>query len=521
MDDADTRQNTRGDSRQNTRQDSRHDTTITLILGRGRTRPGLHVETVEGREAISRPYSFEATFRARDAIDPRDVIGESVRLSVRTEAGEMPVCGVAVAFRAEDPLGDQGHVYAIEIAPRLAMLDLTRQNQVYGSGQTVSVKDLIAREMQAGLADHHGHGAIPHELHLHATYRERDFLVQYEETDLAFLSRWCEASGIFYFFRQDGEDETVVFGDSNVAFAQVDALPYRHGHEALVTARPAVTAFGFTARPTAAAVILRDYNPAKPALPLRSRAEVAGGTAGTVIAYGQHFLEPEEGDHLARVRAEEIACRGQVFRGRSNVPWLRPGVFFNLTGHPSLDDHYLVTAVTHAVATPAPVGFGGPAVPEGRPYGNAFEAIPLAVPFRPERRTPRPVAAGLFTAFIDGEADGTRAEIDAEGRYKVRLRYDEGSPSSGKASEFIRKAEPYAGPSDTGMHFPLLKGTEVLLACVNGDIDRPVIVGAVPNPHTPNVVGQRNHTMNRFRSPSGTLFEMNDGLGPPPRRDGR
>lgn len=489
-----------------------HDTTISLRFGDSRGQVGFHVEAVEGREAISEPYTFRVVFRSGDAIAPHDVIGERVRLSIETEAGAMPLSGVVVEFSAEDALGDQGHVYAITIAPRLKMLDLTRQNQVFGSAQTISVKDLIAQEMQAGLAAHHGHIAIPHELQLYAEYRERDFIVQFEETDLAFLSRWCEGNGIFYFFKQDAEDETVVFGDSNVAFVEAGRLPYRHGHDGIVTARPAITSFGFSARPITETVILRDYNPSKPALALRSRAGVAGGTSGTVIEYGQHFLEPEEGDRLARVRAEEIACRAQVFRGRSNVPWLRPGVFFSLSGHPSLDDHYLVTSVTHAIATPAPVGFGSQDSVQGRPYGNVFEAIPLAVPFRPERRTPRPVAAGVFNAFIDGEADGTRAEIDAEGRYKVRVRYDEGSHSDGKASEFIRKAEPYAGPSDTGMHFPLLKGTEVLLACVNGDIDRPVIIGAVPNPLTPNVVGQRNHTFNRFRSPSGTIFEMNDGL---------
>ncbi len=122
------------------------------------------------------------------------------------------------------------------------------------------------------------------------------------------------------------------------------------------------------------------------------------------------------------------------------------------------------------------------------------------------------VAAGLFTAFIDGEQDGTRAEIDDQGRYKVRVRYDEGPHDPNKASQYIRKAEPYAGPSDTGMHFPLLKGTEVLLCCLNGDVDRPVIIAAAANPLTPNVTSERNHTFNRFRSPAGTMFEMNDGL---------
>lgn len=490
---------------------AKHDTTITLALAGGQIRRGLHVERVEGREALSEPYAIRVTFRAREAIEAGAVIGERADLHLATEAGALPLSGLAVEFGGEDPLGDQGHVYTVVIAPRLAVLDLTRQNQVYGAAQTVTVKDLIALEMQAGLAAHHGHGAIPHELRLHGRYREREFVVQYEETDLAFLSRWCEASGIFYFFRQDAEGDTVVFGDSNVAFAEYGSLPYRHGHEAIVTARPAITAFGFTARPVSGAVVLRDYNPSKPAVTLRSEARVAGGTVGTVIEYGPHILEPEEGDALAKIRAEEIACRARVFHGRSNVPGLRPGLFFKLTGHPSLDDHYLVTAVTHTVATPAPVGFGAAEGPAGQPYGNVFEAIPLSVPFRPRRRTPWPVAGGVFTAFIDGEADGTRAEIDSHGRYKVRLRYDEGSPAAGRASEYIRKAEPYAGPSDTGMHFPLLKGTEVLLSCVNGDIDRPIIIGAVPNPLTPNVVGRGNHTFNRFRSPSGTLFEMNDG----------
>lgn len=488
-----------------------HDTTIALSLASGGIRDGLHVERVTGREAISEPYAYRVAFRSDKAISPEDVIGERAKLTLNTEAGELAVHGVVVEFAAEDPLGDQGHLYAAVIAPRLRMLELSRQNQVYGSTSKVSVKDIIQKELEGSLAANHGHITIDHELNLAASYREREFIVQYNETDLAFLSRWCEGNGIFYFFKQGDDGETAVFGDSNVAFIEAKSLPYRHGHDAITTSQAAVTSFGFVARSVTKSVVLREYNPEKPALLLRARAEVEGGKTGTVIEYGQHFLEPDEGDQLAKVRAEEIACRAKIFRGVSNAPQLRPGMFFSLSGHPSLDDRYLVISVEHEVSTPAPVGYGTGEAVAGAPYGNRFEAIPLSVPFRPERRTSRPLAAGLFNAFVDGEADGTRAEVDMQGRYKVRLRYDEGDSAEGKASEFLRKAEPYAGPSDTGMHFPLLKGTEVVLSCVNGDIDRPIIVGAVPNPLTPNVVSKRNRTLNRFRSPSGTLFEMNDG----------
>lgn len=489
-----------------------YDTSITLSLAGGRIQRGLHVERVEGREAISEPYTVRVIFRSNEAIAPRDVIGERVKLSVETEGGTLPVNGVVIEFSAEDPLAAQGYLYAITMAPRLKMLDLTRQNQIYGTQQKMSVKDLIAQEMQARLAAHHGHNAILHEINLNETYPERDHIVQFEETDLAFLSRWCEANGIFYFFKQASDDETITFGDRNVAFIDAGTLPYRNGHSPIVTAEAAITSFGFAARPVTDTVILRDYNPVKPSLPLRSTAKVEGGTLGTVIEYGPHVLKPEEGDRLARVRAEAIACRATIFRGRSNATCLRPGYFFKLTGHPSLDDSYLVISVAHVVGTPAPAGFGSSSDTAGEPYGNTFEAIPLSVPFRPERRTPRPVAAGLFTAFIDGEQDGSRAEIDDQGRYKVRIRYDEGPHAPNKASQYIRKAEPYAGPSDTGMHFPLLKGTEVLLCCLNGDVDRPVIIAAAANPLTPNVTSERNHTFNRVRSPAGTMFEMNDGL---------
>lgn len=489
------------------------DLTIELTLANGAISTGLQVERLQGREAISEPYLHRISFRADAEIASTDVVGEGARVILRNEAGTLVVHGVVVELVAEDPLGDQGHVYAVSIAPRLKLLDLNRQNQVYGSNSKVSVRDLIEGELNGTLAANRGHMTIAHELHLSASYRQREFIVQYNETDLAFLSRWCESNGIFYFFKQGDSAETVVFGDSNVAFvaAALPQLPYRNGHSLLVSRHAAVTSFGFRARPVSKSVVLREYNPEKPALLLRSTAAVEPGKSGTVVEYGQYFIEPDEGDHLAKVRAEEIGCRAKIFRGISNAPQLRPGVFFDLQDHPTLDERYLVIAVEHEVSTPAPTGFGEAVDNGGKPYSNRFEAIPLSVAFRPERKTPRPMAAGLFNAFVDGETDGTRAEVDGHGRYKVRLRYDEGDSADGKASEFVRKAEPYAGPADTGMHFPLLKGTEVVLSCVNGDIDRPIIVGAVPNPLTPNVVGNRNQTINRFRSPSGTMFEMNDG----------
>ncbi|MGE3672540.1 MAG: phage baseplate assembly protein V, partial [Polyangiaceae bacterium] len=70
---------------------------------------------------------------------------------------------------------------------------------------------------------------------------------------------------------------------------------------------------------------------------------------------------------------------------------------------------------------------------------------------------------------------------------------------------------PHTGP-DYGMHFPLKPGTEVAISFINGDPDRPVIVGSIPNPITPSPVrGSRlNTSRNILKSMSGVLLEMDD-----------
>lgn len=58
-----------------------------------------------------------------------------------------------------------------------------------------------------------------------------------------------------------------------------------------------------------------------------------------------------------------------------------------------------------------------------------------------------------------------------------------------KGSRALRQAEDYAG-AGMGSHFPAHKGTEVELNFVEGDSDRPVIIGQVPNPESDSVSEQ-------------------------------
>ncbi|MDR2801146.1 MAG: phage baseplate assembly protein V [Desulfovibrio sp.] len=72
--------------------------------------------------------------------------------------------------------------------------------------------------------------------------------------------------------------------------------------------------------------------------------------------------------------------------------------------------------------------------------------------------------------------------------------------------------QPHAG-SSSGIHFPLLKGVEVLVGFTDGDPDRPAILGAMPNPEHPSVVADENQQSNVIRTPSGNSITMVDTEG--------
>jgi type VI secretion system secreted protein VgrG len=481
--------------------------------------PEVRIEAIRGTEEISAPYRYEATLVSSSALRASGIVGKEATFSIAAGEHEFAVHGIILEFTALDPTVAGDFVYKLVLVPRLKLLDFTMQNQIYGTEEPLTLPTLIKDALTGGLVRQSSHSnghemAVDYDLRLNGNYPGRSQIAQYDESDLAFLSRSCEHAGVFYFFEHDGSREKAIFGDSNVAFAVANLpsgeLPYWRGNVSSAQTI-AVTSLQREEKVLPRRIYLSEHNDMMPGMELLSQAEISQDGVGFIVQYGQNFATPDEGNGLAIVRAQEIACQGSILRGVSTAPQLRPGYIFTISQHldSSLNGRYLVTAVTHSAA--APFALGQDSGVEHSAYGNQFTAIPASAAFRPRRVTPKPIAAGLYGAKVDGEGSGDRAELDQYGRYKLRLFYDDGNSPDGTATQYVTKAQPYAGKNDSGMHFPLLKGTEVVLAYINGDPDRPLIVGAVPNPLTPNVVTSTNSTRNRMATTSGAMFEIEDG----------
>ncbi|MEJ1932942.1 type VI secretion system tip protein TssI/VgrG [Nostoc sp. NIES-2111] len=490
---------------------------ISLTLTPAPANATITVQGFEGIEAISRPFVFRVFILSSRTLAAANTIGCSATLSVETGAGPLKASGLIFRIEAFDAFAADtglGYAYCLEIQPRLCLLDLHRQNRILGTSNPITMGTLIS-DVLAGTQDTERGDAVvlDTEPSLSASYETRDFVVQYDESDLAFLSRQCERAGIFYFFKQGDSAETLVYGDSNLAFPDIstdaDATKVPFGKRSTTS----ILAFGFDARMVSKTVALRDYDPSQPQTTPSASADVLRGSHGISNGFGSVLRGPVSKERAATLRAQEITNRRLTMNGRSNNPALRAGHVFELTDHPDtgLNGRYLLTEVRHAMATTATIGFA--AATGAYPYSNSFTCVRFLDerPYRPPLVTPVPKVAGLHTARVDGPTWCGRAEIDADGRYKVTFAHPCGTQTRNQGSCYVRKASLYAGANDTGMEFPLLPGTEVVIAYLNGDIDFPVILGAVPNGDTRAVVKETNQHFNRLRTQAGLVIEMFDG----------
>lgn len=491
-----------------------------------------------GEEEISTLFRFEIDVVA-DAPDVplAELIHSRACLTIEDARMTRDVHGMVASVEQRGETHTHAFIYRFVLVPRAAKLTLSQQNQIYGTLEDVNVLDVARAELTGegvrGPAVEAASYLAGHEVDMSRlwhmeTYPKRDYIVQYAESDWNFVARLLEHYGIFYYFEHGEDGELLLLGDGNHAFQPAPApdgggeppvLPLRPRSGLGADAEASIQSLTARVKGLPKQLVLKDYNWRKPHVPLQAEATVDPNGHGVVVTYGDHFRTPTEGQKLAEIRAQELLAQKQVFDGESDSLSLIPGYIFELSDHFRRDynSRYLVVRVEHEGRHPLADAFANTET-GGPDYSNRFVAQRDDVAYRPPRRTPKPRVPGLFTAHVDAAGPGNRAEIDADGCYKLRMPFDLAGSPDGKASRYVRRAQPYGGRVDqngdsgpvSGFHFPLQKNTEVVCACINGDPDRPVIVGTMPNRLGPSIVESANQTRNRIKTASGITLEIED-----------
>ncbi len=470
------------------------------------------VASFRGVETLSAPYEIEVNVLVpnEESLELAEVLGDRITLRIRPELGYV-LHGVVASFSLLAEGASYG-LFRLTMVPKLWHLTLGEHSRVF-------VGDTL-REIIEKVFKQNGLTTKDYLFRVNGQFKKLDHVCQYHESDFAFISRWLEREGLYYFFEHDeGEDrERLVITDDRSFHGALSQKPVRYFPQSGGDVSAGASLEQFTCRMTTLPrrVALKDYDYIKPSLDVSGVAGVSPRGAGEVHVYGEGFVTPTEGARLAKIRSEELLAKQSIFEGSGRLYALRAGYTFALEEHPraGFNAEYLVVALHHhgnqSALSSAWKGYLGLEFEE--PYRVKVEAISKGVQFRAPRLTQLPRIYGTEEAVIDAADGHPYAEIDDHGRYKVKFKFDESDLETGEASMWIRMLQPHGGDVE-GFHFPLRKGTEVLVSFVGGDPDRPVIAGVAHNAHNPSAVRSLNATRNVIQTGGSNRMEFEDTEG--------
>jgi len=451
-------------------QDNRH-IAITTPLGKD----VLLLKGFSGHEAMSRLFSFDVELlsEVNPAVDFDSIVGKRVTMQVHHPGGTRYINGLVRRF--SQGAGDRSFAsYRAEVVPWLWLLTQTADCRIF---QNMTVPDIIKKIFtDLGFTDF--------KFNLVGSFPQREYCVQYRETDFNFVSRLMEQYGIFYFFEHSDGKHVLVLGNTPDAELACDpASATFHGATgATVGPDDVVTEFTMEQEVRPAKYTLNDYNFETPSgnlvASVGSVYPALVGTSLEIYDYPGDYQKRGDGDALVKLRIEEEETQRSVLRGGGGCRQFAPGYKFQLNGHArsALDASYVLESVSHFAAER---GYDVGGSDGDFSYSNTFTCIPSKVPYRPARVTPKPIVQGSQTAEVVGPK-GEEIYTDKHGRVKVQFHWDREGKKDENSSCWIRVSHPWAGKGWGSVSIPRI-GQEVVIDFLEGDPDQPIITGRVYN----------------------------------------
>lgn len=416
-----------------------------------------------------------------------DCLSESPDLDPDALLGQLACVAIALPDDATRHLS--GHVsrfahtgtegryqrWQLVLRPWLWLLSRTADCRIF---QNQTAPDIIKKVF----ADHGAIAVFRDELT--GSYREREYCVQYRETDLDFVCRLMEDEGIYFHFEHQPGQNLLVLCDSISAHSPAEGagtLEFVDNYRAREEATDHVRDWRFERQVMPGKTRHIDYDFKRPQVRLDAKASLGRAHEQAEhehFDYPGDFLVQADGDQLARVRLDEWQAGHELAHAQTNARALACGRLFTLSGHVRSEQNreYLVTATRIRLRSEGQESDGST---RGSDYQCDFTAQPSAQEFRPPRLTPRPSVRGPQTAVVVGPA-GDEIYTDQYGRVKVQFFWDRLGERDENSSCWMRVAHPWAGKNWGFVAIPRI-GQEVVVEFLEGNPDRPLITGSVYN----------------------------------------
>lgn len=525
----------------------------------------LLVKYVSGVETICGGIEYALQCVSLQAgMELKRFIANPVELQFVTDSGKLrTVCGIIGGVIEGQSDGGLA-TYQLMIRDAVSLLEQTCNTRVFRNRNEIDITETILREWRqpnpiAAAAFRFEWGGLKQ-------YPPREFTMQYNESNAAFLRRLWKRRGIAWFIKAGASNErgssdvpvhTLVLFDSPNALEQNPAGAARYHRDHGTEQRDSITSWHAVRNLTAGRVNRHSWDYAQTwSMTSHETSLVDQGAMGNQFAASldEYLIDsPHAGDNgddyrsLGVLRMQRKEYEAKFFQGESGDRDMRVGQWRRIDGHPEIDTHpadqreFVCTELRVEAENNLPKTLDEKAgrlfalnrwsgdraalmhasAERGVRYTNRFtcvrRGIPIIPAYDPRVELPRTEAQ---TAIVVGPVN-QEIHCDERGRIKVRFpacrpedhAHADGAGASGsdRDSAWLRVASGWAGNGYGAISLPRV-GDEVVVVFLGGDPDKPLIIGNVHGARTPSPSFSRNSVLPGDKHLSGIVSKEGQGM---------
>lgn len=429
----------------------------------------FNVLQFSGTETLSEPYVFTIELEsAKEDILPTQLVDQTASLYIKRGKNTLrEFHGIISSFTR----GDTGHhqtLYTVELVPALKRSSLRQNSRMFQHQKVEAIITQLLGEM----------GTQVNKFHLAKKALDREYCVQYRESDLEFIERIAAEEGLFYYFKNQKGKHQLHFAEK-VFFAP--SLKEEVEYNALAGGMAStyyINSFTRSSQIRQTKATLKDYSFKRPAHSFLQ--DVDGIDMEYQHGGYEHYDYPgrykgdAEGRAFTSNRIDYLRSNAVTASGSGNVPMLASGMKFTLTNHPDkkCNRKWFTVSVSHFGTQSKPSENGATT------YSNNFSLVPSNVSWKP-KPNPKPRVDGPQIAVVTGPK-GEEIFCDSYCRVKVQFKWDRYNQADQDSSCWIRVSQGWAGPKYGMLAIPRI-GHEVIVSFLEGDPDQPIITGRTYN----------------------------------------
>jgi len=446
---------------------------------------------LDGKSEVGKPYHFRLSFVSLYPIKIENIVDTDAKISIQDEnsSQEKDIYGKIYKISENSVVGSK-YMYEVEVVSPLYYLQFNNRYEIYHDKK---VSELIVEIMNrySGLLNIQVDNKIDN-----TTIPLREYTTQYNQSDLDFITMLCEEEGYSLVYHTSIENKD--FFNESFVFTLCEL-----NEHCKVVQYSAVADFNLSKQFVSTNTIENYYDEDKPSLDMKT-------SFGNIL--DSDVLEDNQSTQ--QLRAE---LKNYNFRDKLNI--LDESLFKDLKRYTKIDAHKMnaqsriITASSEELFIDDSMSIGlhdekavknfdvmilsceykilspnaleeyvesGDYIEELQ-YEVSFSAIPKNVIYKPSQTIEKVKINSVQTAIVssgvkESSNHSNEIDVDAKGRIKVLFHFDENDATSC----YIRLGSFYNGDNYGAQFLPRVN-SEVMVSFINGDIDKPVIIGSLYN----------------------------------------